>query len=152
MKSNAPFTPCHLNIFHNKYKGFTLIEVMVVVVILSILAAIVVPKIMDRPEQARITKAKSDIRALEAALNLYRLDNMLYPSTDQGIEALVSQPSGSPEPKNWKEGGYLDRLPVDPWGNPYLYLYPGANGEIDIYSTGLDLQSGDDDLGNWNLE
>ena len=152
MKSNAPFTPRHLNIFHNKYKGFTLIEVMVVVVILSILAAIVVPKIMDRPEQARITKAKSDIRALEAALNLYRLDNMLYPSTDQGIEALVSQPSGSPEPKNWKEGGYLDRLPVDPWGNPYLYLYPGAHGEIDIYSTGLDLQSGDDDLGNWNLE
>lgn len=152
MKLHAPSSPRHLNIFYSKNKGFTLIEVMVVVVILSILAAIVVPKIMDRPEQARITKAKSDIRALEAALNLYRLDNMLYPSTDQGIEALVSQPSGSPEPKNWKQGGYLDRLPVDPWGNPYLYLYPGAHGEIDIYSTGLDLQSGEDDLGNWNLD
>lgn len=136
----------------NKFSGFTLIEVMVVVVILSILAAIVVPKIMDRPEQARITKAKNDIRAIEAALNLYRLDNMLYPTTDQGLEALVSKPSGSPEPKNWKEGGYLDRLPNDPWGNPYLYLNPGAHGSIDIYSTGLDPLSGEDDLGNWNLE
>ncbi|MBT3045635.1 MAG: type II secretion system major pseudopilin GspG [Candidatus Thiodiazotropha sp.] len=135
-----------------KIKGFTLIEVMVVVVILSILAAIVVPKIMDRPEQARITKAKSDIRALEAALNLYRLDNMTYPTTDQGLEALVSKPADSPEPRNWKEGGYLDRLPVDPWGNAYLYLSPGTHGVIDIYSAGLDTQSVDDDLGNWNLE
>lgn len=132
--------------------GFTLIEVMVVVVILSILAAIVVPKIMDRPEQARITKAKSDVRAMEAALNLYRLDNMLYPTTDQGLEALVTKPSGSPEPKNWKQGGYLDRLPADPWGNPYLFLNPGSHSTIDIYSTGLDPLSGDDDLGNWNLE
>ncbi|MGD8911274.1 MAG: type II secretion system major pseudopilin GspG [Candidatus Thiodiazotropha sp.] len=136
----------------NKFKGFTLIEVMVVVVILSILAAIVVPKIMDRPEQARITKAKSDIRALEAALNLYRLDNMIYPTTDQGLEALVSKPSDSPEPSNWKEGGYLDRLPVDPWGNAYLFLNPGTHGTIDIYSGGLDPQSSEDDLGNWNLE
>jgi general secretion pathway protein G len=135
-----------------KFRGFTLIEVMVVVVILSILAAIVVPKIMDRPEQARITKAKSDIRALEAALNLYRLDNMTYPSTDQGLEALVSKPTDSPEPRNWKEGGYLDRLPVDPWQNPYLFLNPGTHGVIDIYSAGPDLQSADDDLGNWNLE
>lgn len=132
--------------------GFTLIEVMVVVVILSILAAIVVPKIMDRPEQARITKAKSDIRALEAALNLYRLDNMIYPTTDQGLEALVTQPTDTPEPKNWKEGGYLDRLPADPWGNTYLYLNPGSHGAIDIYSGGLDPQSTDDDIGNWNLE
>ncbi len=135
-----------------KINGFTLIEVMVVVVILSILAAIVVPKIMDRPEQARITKAKSDIRSLEAALNLYRLDNMIYPTTDQGLEALVSKPSDSPEPRNWKEGGYLDRLPADPWGNTYLYLNPGTHGTIDIYSSGLDLQSVEDDLGNWNLE
>ncbi|MES9970500.1 MAG: type II secretion system major pseudopilin GspG [Candidatus Thiodiazotropha sp.] len=135
-----------------KNKGFTLIEVMVVVVILSILAAIVVPKIMDRPEQARITKAKSDIRALEAALNLYRLDNMVYPTTDQGLEALVSKPTDSPEPRNWKEGGYLDRLPMDPWNNPYLFLNPGTHGVIDIYSAGLDPQSADDDLGNWNLE
>jgi general secretion pathway protein G len=132
--------------------GFTLIEVMVVVVILSILAAIVVPKIMDRPEQARITKAKSDIRAFEAALNLYRLDNMIYPSTDQGLEALITEPTDAPEPKNWKEGGYIDRLPMDPWGNPYLYLNPGVHGTIDIYSSGMDLQSEEDDIGNWNME
>jgi general secretion pathway protein G len=136
-----------------KNKGFTLIEVMVVVVILSILAAIVVPKIMDRPEQARVTKARSDIRAMEAALNLYRLDNMIYPTTDQGLEALVTQPSDSPEPKNWKQGGYLDRLPNDPWQNPYLYLNPGSHGAIDIYSSGPDMQAQtDDDIGNWNLE
>jgi general secretion pathway protein G len=138
--------------FTNKIKGFTLIEVMVVVVILSILAAIIVPKIMDRPEQARITKAKSDVRALEAAMNLYRLDNMNYPTTDQGLEALVNKPSDAPEPKNWKSGGYLDRLPSDPWGNPYLYLNPGAHGAMDIYSAGPDTQSADDDIGNWNLE
>lgn len=136
----------------HKFKGFTLIEVMVVVVILSILAAIVVPKIMDRPEQARITKAKSDIRALEAALNLYRLDNMIYPTTEQGLEALVSKPSSSPEARNWKEGGYLDRLPADPWGNSYMYLSPGTHGSVDIYTAGLDMQSTDDDIGNWNLE
>ena len=98
-------------------QGFTLIEVMVVVVILGILAAILVPKVMDRPEQARITKARQDIRALEAALNLYKLDNFVYPSTDQGLEALVEKPS-SPEPPNWKEGGYVDRLPMDPWKQP----------------------------------
>jgi general secretion pathway protein G len=150
--SSNPAQPSLTRIYNNKIKGFTLIEVMVVVVILSILAAIVVPKIMDRPEQARITKAKSDIRALEAALNLYRLDNMVYPTTDQGLEALVTAPSDSPEPKNWKEGGYLDRLPADPWGNAYLYLSPGSHGAIDIYSSGADMQSPDDDIGSWNLE
>ncbi|MEW8270544.1 MAG: type II secretion system protein GspG [gamma proteobacterium symbiont of Stewartia floridana] len=146
---------CHHQAEINKSKkirGFTLIEVMVVVVILSILAAIVVPKIMDRPEQARVTKAKSDIRALEAALNLYRLDNMIYPTTEQGLEALVSKPTDSPEPRNWKEGGYLDRLPSDPWGNGYLYLSPGTHGTVDIYTSGLDMQSTDDDIGNWNLD
>lgn len=135
----------------NKEQGFTLIEVMVVVVILGILAAILVPKVMDRPEQARIAKARQDIRALEAALNLYKLDNFVYPTTDQGLEALVEEPS-SPEPPNWKSGGYVDRLPVDPWKQPYQYLSPGANGEIDIYSLGPDQQPSDDDIGNWNLE
>jgi general secretion pathway protein G len=135
-----------------KINGFTLIEVMVVVVILSILAAIVVPKIMGRPDDARITKAKTDIRSIEAALNLYRLDNMVYPSTDQGLEALITAPTDAPEPKNWKEGGYLDRLPVDPWGNDYLYLSPGSHGSVDIYSSGPDLQSPDDDIANWNLQ
>ncbi|RLW52006.1 MAG: type II secretion system protein GspG, partial [gamma proteobacterium symbiont of Stewartia floridana] len=98
------------------------------------------------------TKAKSDIRALEAALNLYRLDNMIYPTTEQGLEALVSKPTDSPEPRNWKEGGYLDRLPSDPWGNGYLYLSPGTHGTVDIYTSGLDMQSTDDDIGNWNLD
>jgi general secretion pathway protein G len=145
-------SPMAVRNISRRNNGFTLIEVMVVVVILSILAAIIVPKIMDRPEQARITKAKSDIRALEATLNLYRLDNMVYPTTDQGLEALVTKPTDSPEPRNWKEGGYLDRLPMDPWGNPYLFLSPGTHGVVDIYTSGLDPQSTDDDIGNWNLE
>jgi general secretion pathway protein G len=131
-------------------QGFTLIEVMVVVVILGILAAILVPKVMDRPDQARITKARQDIRALEAALNLYKLDNYVYPSTDQGLEALTEKP-GSPEPPNWKEGGYVDRLPLDPWKQSYQYLSPGARGSIDIYSLGPDQQPSDDDIGNWLL-
>ncbi len=134
--------------------GFTLIEVMVVVVILGILAAIVVPRVMDRPDAARITKARQDIRALESALNLYKLDNFVYPNTDQGLEALVGKPSGSPEPRNWKQ--YMDRLPKDPWGSDYQYLSPGVQGDIDIYSLGADSQPGGDevraDIGNWNLQ
>ena len=139
---------------HNRSRssaGFTLIEVMVVVVILGILAAIVVPKIMDRPDQARITKARQDIRALESALNLYRLDNYAYPSTDEGLEALVNPP-GNKDTGNWKDGGYLDRLPNDPWDNPYQYLNPGQHGAIDIYSLGIDRQPSDDDIGNWGLD
>lgn len=136
--------------------GFTLIEIMVVVVILGILAAIVVPKVMDRPDSARITKAKQDIRALESALNLYKLDNFNYPSTDQGLEALVRKPSGNPEPRNWKQGGYLDRLPKDPWGNDYQYLQPGVRGEVDLFTFGADGRPGGDgmnaDIGNWNLD
>ncbi len=131
--------------------GFTLIEVMVVVVILGILAAIVVPRIMDRPDEARKVKAQQDIRALEAALNLYRLDNYTYPSTDQGLEALAQKPV--PDPPRWKEGGYIDRLPMDPWQHPYQFLSPGSHGAIDIYSMGPDGQTGtDDDIGNWTLQ
>ena len=133
--------------------GFTLIEVMVVVVILGILAAVVVPRIMDNPDKARVTKAKQDIRALESALNLYKLDNFNYPSTDQGLEALVSAPSGSPEAKNWKQGGYVGSLPKDPWGEDYLYLSPGIQGEIDVFTYGADGRSGGEgmaaDIGNW---
>jgi len=137
---------------NHRAAGFTLIEVMVVVVILGILAAVLVPKVMDRPDEARKVKASQDIRALEAALNLYKLDNYDYPSTDQGLEALVSEPGIPPEPANWKEGGYIDRLPEDPWQQPYQYLSPGAQGSIDIYSTGPDRQPSDDDIGNWTLK
>ncbi len=136
--------------------GFTLIEVMVVVVILSILAAIVLPRIMDRPDQARIVKAKQDIRALEAALNLYKLDNFNYPTTEQGLESLIQQPTTEPEPPNWKVGGYVDRLPRDPWGNDYQYLSPGQNSEIELYSLGADGQLGGSgsgsDINNWELQ
>ncbi len=139
-----------------KQRGFTLIEVMVVVVILGILAAIVVPRVMDRPDDARITKARNDIRAIESALNLYRLDNFHYPSTDQGLRALVERPAGQPEARNWRTGGYLDRLPTDPWGNPYQYLHPGTRGQIDIYSFGADGRPGGEginaEIGNWHLE
>lgn len=133
-------------------KGFTLIEVMVVVIILGILAAIVVPRVMDRPDDARITKAKQDIRALESALNLYKLDNFVYPTTDQGLEALVTKPGGTPEPKNWKR--YMDRLPKDPWGEPYLYLE--TDGSVEIKSQGADGQIGGEganaDISNANLQ
>ena len=140
----------------NRISGFTLIEIMVVVVILGILAAIIVPKVMDRPDVARVVKAKQDIRALESALNLYKLDNFVYPSTDQGLQALVTQPSGDPPAPNWKQGGYIDRLPVDPWGHPYQYLNPGVHGDIDIFSYGADGRPGGSgmnaDIGNWTLD
>lgn len=136
---------------HRRQTGFTLIEIMVVVVILGILAAIVVPRIMDRPEQARIIKAQQDIRTLETMLQAYKLDNFQYPSTEQGLEALVEEPTGLPEAKNWQSGGYLQRLPKDPWGNPYLYLRPGRHSEFDLYSQGPDQQSSADDIGNWML-
>ncbi len=136
--------------------GFTLIEVMVVVVILGILAAAIVPKLMSRPDEARMVKAKQDIRTLEGALQLYRLDNFVYPSTDQGLEALVNKPTDDPIPPNWKDGGYVERLPKDPWGNDYRYLNPGEQGEIDIYSLGADGQVGGrgagTDVGNWALD
>jgi general secretion pathway protein G len=136
--------------------GFTLIEVMVVVVVLSILAAIVVPNIMGSPDEARIVKAKQDIRVLESQLQMYRLDNYTYPTTEQGLEALVAAPTSPPEPRNWRDGGYIDRLPTDPWGNAYQYLSPGQHGQIDLYSMGADGQLGGEginaDVTNWELE
>jgi general secretion pathway protein G len=126
------------------------------VVILSILATIIVPKIMSRPDQAREAKVRQDIRVLESQLNLYRLDNFNYPTTDQGLEALVTKPADLPKGANWKEGGYIDRLPKDPWGNPYRYLQPGSHGDYDLFSLGADgVTGGTDknrDMGNWNLE
>lgn len=134
-------------------RGFTLIEILVVVVILAILAAIVVPKVMERPGEARVIRAKNDISGVITALSLYKLDNFSYPSSAQGLEALVSKPSGQPEASNWK-GPYLDRLPKDPWNRPYLYQQPGQHGEIDVYSYGLDGRPGGDgeaaDIGNWD--
>jgi general secretion pathway protein G len=139
----------------DKQTGFTLIELMVVLVILGVLAALIVPKVMDRPDEARVMAAKQDIAAIGQALKLYRLDNMRYPSTEQGLQALVAKPSLQPIPSNWKAGGYLEKLPNDPWGAPYQYLQPGRNGEMDIYSLGADSQPGgegnDADIGNWNL-
>ncbi len=135
--------------------GFTLIEIMVVVVILGILAALVVPQVMSRPDQAKVTVAKGDIKAVAAALDMYKLDNFAYPSTQQGLEALVKKPSGNPLPKNWNRDGYLKRLPKDPWGNDYQYLSPGTQGQFDLYSFGADGKPGGSDLnadiGNWDL-
>ena len=132
-------------------RGFTLIEVLVVVAILAILAAIVVPQIMDRPDEAKRVAAKADIRALVQALKLYRLDNQRYPTAEQGLQALVTKPTSGPIPGNWKP--YLEKLPNDPWGNPYQYLNPGVKGAIDIMSFGADGKAGgegkDADIGSW---
>lgn len=136
-----------------KQGGFTLIEIMVVVVILGVLAAFVVPNLMDKPEQAKITKAKADIASLESALDLYRLDVGSYPSTDQGLESLTEKPADAP---SWKEGGYLKKLPNDPWGSPYNYLNPGVHGTVDVFSYGADGADGGDganaDIGNWTTD
>ncbi|HAC34347.1 MAG TPA: type II secretion system protein GspG [Gammaproteobacteria bacterium] len=126
---------------------------MVVVVILGVLAALVVPRIMDRPEEARMIRAQQDIRAIASAINLYRLDNFTLPNTEQGLEALMTQPDNLPTGARWKQGGYLDTLPEDPWGNPYIYLQPGVHGQFDLYSTGADGAPGGEgaaaDIGNW---
>ena len=130
-------------------RGFTLLEIMVVVVILGILATFIVPNIMGKPDEARIAKARNDIAALDLALKSYKLHNFRYPTTDQGLEALVTRPTSEPQPRNWQEGGYVDVLQKDPWGNDYKYLAPGARGVIDIYSLGPDGVPSDDDVGNW---
>jgi general secretion pathway protein G len=122
--------------------GFTLIEMMVVIAIIGILVALIVPRIMGRPDEARITAAKLDIGTINQALKLYRLDIGRYPTTEQGLNALVTRPSIEPIPQNWKMGGYLDALPNDPWGNPYQYANPGTKTEIDVYSFGADKKPG----------
>ena len=134
-------------------RGFTLIEVMVVIVILGVLAALVVPRVMNRPDEARAVAARQDIAAIMQSLKLYRLDNQRYPSTEQGLQALVTRPTAGPQAANWK--AYLDKLPVDPWGKPYQYLNPGVKGEIDVFSLGADGAPGgsgaDADIGSWSL-
>lgn len=132
--------------------GFSLIEIMVVVVILGILASIVVPKIISRPDEARAVKAKQDVLSIQNALDLYRLDNGVYPTTDQGLLALVKRPSNAPEPRNWSQ--YLKTVPKDPWGREYLYLNPGEHAEIDVFTYGADGKPGGEginaEIGNWN--
>jgi general secretion pathway protein G len=133
--------------------GFTLIEILVVIVILGILAALIVPRVMDRPDQARVTAARADIAAIIGALKLYKLDNGTYPSPEQGLEALVKKPERGEIPRNWKSGGYLERLPNDPWNHEYQYLNPGIRGEVDVLSLGRDGKPGgedyDADIGSW---
>ena len=139
----------------SRQAGFTLIEIMVVVVILGILAALVAPNVIRRIDDARVTKAKQDIRAYETALNLYRMDNFRYPTTELGLEALVKQPT-DPNIKNWKQGGYIQSLRKDPWGNDYSYIAPGSHGDYDLFTLGADGQPGgegpDADIGSWDIE
>jgi general secretion pathway protein G len=136
-------------------RGFTLLEIIVVVAIIAILASYIAPKVAGRVDDARISKAKSDIRVLESSLELYKLDNFLYPSNEQGLEALVNKPAGEAA-RNWRDGGYIKKLTKDPWGNEYRYVYPGSNGEFDVFSLGADAAVGGEgeaaDIGNWNLD
>lgn len=135
-------------------RGFTLVEIMVVVVIIGILGALVVPKLLGRTGESRVTAAKVDIATMMQALKLYKLDNQRYPTTEQGLNALTSKPTGGPAANGWKEGGYIEKLPKDPWGNAYQYLSPGVKGEIDVFSYGADGQPGgtgeDSDVGSWD--
>ena len=139
----------------NTSRGFTLIEIMVVMVILGLLVAIVAPNIMGRSDQARVTVAETQMSNIANALDLYRLDNSHYPSTQQGLEALVSKPSGSPEPRNWNPEGYLNSVPEDPWGNTYQYISPGTEGPYDLFSYGADGREGgegdDADISVWKV-
>jgi general secretion pathway protein G len=136
--------------------GFTLIEIMVVVIIIGLLAAVIVPQVIDKVDQARTTKAKADIQSIETALTMFRLDNSKYPTTDQGLQALVVQPT-DPSIRHWRPGGYIQRVSKDPWGNDYQYVYPGTHGkEYDLFTLGSDGQPGGEgtaaDIGNWNIQ
>ena len=155
MQHHTPLPPRRLRIAARTTRalrrGFTLIELMVVLVIIGVLAALIVPNVLDRADDARVTAAKTDVNNLMQALKLYRLDNQRYPSNEQGLNALVAKPTASPVPPNWRP--YLDKLPGDPWGRPYQYINPGLRGEVDVLSLGADGQAGgegkDADIGSW---
>lgn len=136
-------------------RGFTLIEILVVMVIIAVLAGLIVPRIVSRTDDARITAARADLATLMQALKLYRLDNLVYPSQTQGLKALTEKPTLEPLPPDWRRGGYLERLPNDPWGHPYQYANPGSHGEIEVFSLGADGKPGgegnDADIGSWML-
>ena len=134
-------------------RGFSLVEILVVLVIMGLLISVVAPTVLNRADDARVQKVHADFKSIGTALKIFRLDNYVYPTTEQGLEALVEPSSLDPEPRNFKAGGYLEELPLDPWGRPYLYLSPGENGEFDLYSLGADGLSGgegqNEDIGNW---
>src|SRR5215470_14371366 len=145
----------HLRTRRAPQGGFTLIEIMVVVIIIGLLAAVIVPQVINKVDEARISKAKADIQSLETALTMFRLDNSKYPTTDQGLQSLVVQPT-DPSIRHWRIGGYLQRVSKDPWGADYQYVFPGTHGkEYDLYTLGADGQPGGEgvaaDIGNWNM-
>ncbi|MEZ5568144.1 MAG: type II secretion system major pseudopilin GspG [Halioglobus sp.] len=139
-----------------KQAGFSLVEILVVLVIMGLLISIVAPTVLNQADEARVSKAKADFKNIETALKMYKLDNYVYPTTEQGLQALVEPSTLDPEPRNFRQGGYLEELPLDPWGRPYLYLSPGENKAVDIYTLGADgLSGGEDqnaDIGNWKAE
>ena len=139
--------------YTSKQGGFSLIEILVVLVIMGLLISVVAPMVLNRADEARIQKVHADFKSIETALKIYRLDNYNYPTTEQGLQALIKPSSLNPQPRNFKEGGYLAEVPMDPWGRPYLYLSPGENSQVDIYTLGADgISGGDDqntDIGNW---
>lgn len=136
--------------------GFSLVEIMVVLAIMMLMIGVIAPQVIDTLDDARIDKVRADYKNIETALKMYRLDNFVYPTTEQGLEALVEPSSLDPEPRKFKKGGYLEEVPMDPWGRPYLYMHPGENKEVDIYSLGADGLSGGEgqnaDIGNWKEE
>ncbi|QFU75018.1 type II secretion system protein GspG [Halioglobus maricola] len=140
----------------SRQAGFSLVEILVVLVIMGLLISVVAPTVLNQADDARVQKVHADFKSIETALKIYRLDNYVYPTTEQGLDALVEASTLDPEPRNFKKGGYLSEVPLDPWGRPYLYLSPGENGEVDIYSLGADGLSGGEgqnaDVGNWKAE